>query len=307
MEQILNEETVLIEYEQVRNKNEIFACKSDKSLKGKTNSVNQKQITNHEKRFCCNSCGKKFTRKINLKRHRQQWHADSEEDEVDYSCDVCGKKCSSQSGLSRHNTRQHGGVKPPDVEKSSFNSEHKQTHTNSSFSCDICEKMFESEFYFVTHKRFHTDETFSCETCEKAFTHLLEHAILKVEDKPLYIKIEKQLHTEIIIKDEEMRDESAVIVEETYENYLSYESDGNVSNEEEEKPFAYESEEKTPVKQRKIDNAESYFSYESEEKLPEEIKNEEKCGKYNKTKYLIRKKCCIKICLTLFLMGGGLF
>ncbi|XP_044731247.1 zinc finger protein 184-like [Chrysoperla carnea] len=138
------EENVSIEPQQNQNENEI------------NKTVNNKQTLNQEKRFTCDVCDKKFARMSHLLEHNL-----IHSKEKNYSCDRCGKKFTRQSSLNRHNRQQH-------AEEKSFSSNIKdEGWSNQYFSCDICEKMFESEFNFETHKRCHTDETFSCDACEK--------------------------------------------------------------------------------------------------------------------------------------------
>ena len=92
----------------------------------------------------CEDCGKVFTQRQNLHRHRKT-HTD-----IKYACDQCSATFKSDRCLLQHRTAVHILTK---------------------FCCDKCSKEFTSQGNLTRHKKTHNDELagLCCEYCEKRF------------------------------------------------------------------------------------------------------------------------------------------
>ncbi|XP_056407746.1 zinc finger protein 3-like isoform X1 [Hyla sarda] len=153
-----------------------------------------------KKRIQCDECGKWFTKRSNLVRHRKSHreekpnsccecgkcfssksqlvkHKRIHTGEMPYSCSECGKCFRWKSHLVRHE-RSHIGEKPyscSECEKCFINkpqlSRHERTHTEEKpFSCSECGKCFRWKSHLVTHERSHTGvKPYSCSVCGKCF------------------------------------------------------------------------------------------------------------------------------------------
>ncbi|XP_037803399.1 zinc finger protein 271-like [Penaeus monodon] len=115
-----------------------------------------------EKRFICEICNKKFTRRSMLLVHIRVHTR-----EKPYSCDVCNKGFSQKYHLVEH-VRIHTKEKP--------------------YTCDICSKPFSVRSNLVKHMRVHTKEKpFSCDMCNRAFSEkaaLVRHVRVHTKEKP---------------------------------------------------------------------------------------------------------------------------
>ncbi|XP_018335324.1 zinc finger protein 62 isoform X13 [Agrilus planipennis] len=126
-------------------------------------------------KYDCLDCNKHYTTSTGLKRHKQKYHNERNEQAV--LCDICGKRLSSTEKLKFHR-RIHTGYKPHacGVCSKSFTKkeqlkEHERVHTGERpFICKFCGKGFTQRSPLRIHTRIHTGERpYICRLCNKGF------------------------------------------------------------------------------------------------------------------------------------------
>ncbi|XP_056405406.1 oocyte zinc finger protein XlCOF7.1-like isoform X2 [Hyla sarda] len=145
---------------------------------------------NKERPYSCAECGKCFTQKSFLHKHKK-----THTGKKPFSCSQCGKCFACKSYLVQHQ-RTHTGEKPftcPECGKcfthKSTLVQHQRNHRGEKpFSCQKCGKSYSKKSTLVDHQRIHTGEKpFSCQECMKCFTyksHLVEHQKTHTGEKP---------------------------------------------------------------------------------------------------------------------------
>ncbi|KAM3914007.1 uncharacterized protein RB166_019180 [Leptodactylus fuscus] len=150
----------------------------------------QQDSPEEEKPFSCSECGKGFTKKSSLVRHRIIHMG-----EKPFSCTVCSKSFARKSTLVEHK-KTHTCEKPYScsdcgkcfVRKANL-LDHQRIHTGEkSFVCPVCAKCFTNKTILVRHQKSHSGEKpFSCQECGKCFGHksvLVKHQIVHTGEKP---------------------------------------------------------------------------------------------------------------------------
>ncbi|XP_064085707.1 gastrula zinc finger protein XlCGF26.1-like isoform X1 [Macrobrachium nipponense] len=128
-----------------------------KDKSSSTATLTHTESFDNDKRFACDTCGKKFTEKYNLVVHFRIHTG-----EKDYACNVCGKKFRHKNTLKCH-LRVHTGEKNYEChickKKFTYKSglrDHLSLHsasTGQKFPCEVCQKLFITKRYLVRHKR----------------------------------------------------------------------------------------------------------------------------------------------------------
>uniref|UniRef100_A0A4W2FWZ8 Zinc finger protein 10 n=1 Tax=Bos indicus x Bos taurus TaxID=30522 RepID=A0A4W2FWZ8_BOBOX len=179
----------LIQFARTQARDKSYRCPDNNSLTHGT-SLGISKGVHREKPYECKECGKFFSWRSNLTRHRLIHTG-----EKPYECKECGKSFSRSSHLIGHQ-KTHTGEEPYECKEcgKSFSwfshlVTHQRTHTGDKlYTCNQCGKSFVHSSRLIRHQRTHTGEKpYECPECGKSFrqsTHLILHQRTHVRVRP---------------------------------------------------------------------------------------------------------------------------
>ncbi|KAJ4426045.1 hypothetical protein ANN_27672 [Periplaneta americana] len=150
-----------------------------------------RSLKERKKRFECESCGRRYTRKNDLRIHTLV-HSGL----APYSCDVCGQGF-TQLGSRRRHAALHRDERPfkcgqcgRSFRRSESLEIHSRHHTGEKpYRCDVCAKCFTQSRYLRIHECLHTGvRPFKCQVCGKRFVvqaKLRAHARVHSGEEPI--------------------------------------------------------------------------------------------------------------------------
>ncbi|PNF25392.1 hypothetical protein B7P43_G09777 [Cryptotermes secundus] len=128
-----------------------YSCEiCNKRFAGRSTVIYHRRAHTGERPHCCSTCGKKFMRPDALRQH-----ITSHTGERRHQCSVCSRKFATRSTLNKHI-------------QSHKETEEKET----TFSCNVCHKGFQSETQLSLHSPVHNGcRPLRCHVCSKSFRY----------------------------------------------------------------------------------------------------------------------------------------
>ncbi|XP_053577816.1 zinc finger protein 260 isoform X2 [Bombina bombina] len=157
------ESNVMVEYQESRAEKKQYDCPDcGKIFSIKSYLYKHRKTHSGERPYVCSDCQMAFTKRSHLVRH-QKTHTG----EKPHVCQTCGKGFSEKANLVKHNII-HTGEKP--------------------YVCQTCGRGFSERSTLVRHYRMHTGEKpYVCQECGSAFSNrssLVKHHIIHTNEKP---------------------------------------------------------------------------------------------------------------------------
>ncbi|XP_055632912.1 zinc finger protein 808-like [Toxorhynchites rutilus septentrionalis] len=152
----------------------------------------QTSTNDHENKFSCDICHRRFKTKRTLLTHKSKPNRG-----VEYQCAQCGKILRYKRALSDHERFHHGNERPyvcSICTKAFAGKEalqrHMKVHSKEDrFKCEICNKGFKLKYYLKNHYITHNPDyrPISCSLCSATFTRkisLKSHMKMHTGDRP---------------------------------------------------------------------------------------------------------------------------
>ncbi|KAH7721424.1 zinc finger protein [Aphelenchoides avenae] len=167
----------------------LFKCPICGKEYSKRPSLRRHRETHSGKLHECDQCEKKYNRRGTLLAHKRMAH----EEPGQYECDECGRLCAHKKALLDHKRGVHDRFKCPICGKKPRPenlSRHIETHSGQPCECDKCGKVCRNSPALAAHKRHrHSEAKHRCEYCGKTFVFasgLRQHVAVHHEKREEY-------------------------------------------------------------------------------------------------------------------------